>query len=136
MLDDSDIELIKTTRQEIMSGRLKEIEIRLKDEIDIDSEYNLPLNISDNIIPLSGTVSKIREEDRILSMGGKLNIGDTKVTFYYDDIVGVIDLEKLLKSNTYLEVPKGSGKVFIVDAIDENGIGTNNRVVLGLLRNV
>ena len=135
-LNPYDIQDIKLTVREMIRGRENLINIFYASGVVLDPYYDTPISYLSGVVGVSGVIEKIHEEDVLLKMSGKLKIGDTKLIFYYDDLVTMIDVSKLLEPETKLEVPAGSGRFYLTEAIDENGIKISNRYMLGLTESI
>ena len=122
-LNPYDIQDIKLTVKEMIRGRENPINFFFVSGAVMDPYYDLPISYLSGVVTVSGVIEQIHEEDVILKMSGKLKVGDTKLIFYYDDLVTMLDVKKLLDAETKLEVPAGSEDYYTVAAIDENGLG-------------
>jgi len=135
-LNPYDIQDIKLTVLDMIRGRENPINFFFVSGAVYDPYYDIPVSYMSGIVTVSGVIEEITEEDQILQMSGKLKVGDTKLIFYYDDLVQMLDVEKLLDAETKLEVPAGSGNYYVVEVVDENGIKISNRFMLGLVENM
>lgn len=129
-LDADDIELIRNTRPDFMAGRKVPIDIVVKKIVGVDDLTDLPIT-SDVKVTVSGIVQGIEDNDRLLLQGGRVNVGDTKMVFFFDDVVPSIGIENLRRA-TFVH-PSPSGIKYIYDVLLVEGLGGPSRIEIGLV---
>lgn len=131
-LTPEDLAEIKETRREFMLNRAVPLDVTTPFVTGIDEFTGLAIS-TPVTVTISGAVHTIQDKDRLLALGGRIKAGDLKVTFYWDDISGIITT---IREATIAISSPWSGtpaREYIVDVLEEKGIGQPNRVELGLV---
>jgi len=132
-----DIAEIRRNVRAMIGGRESDIGFHTVDYVTFDEHYNLPSSELRTITEVSGVIGRVSDEDKMLiDMGGKLKVGDVKLTFYQDVLINAIDITKLLQPETKVEIPASSNVFYIIDAKDTTGIKFKNRIVLGMVESI
>jgi hypothetical protein len=127
-LTDEDLELIRDTRADFHAVRAVPVTIKTMVVAGVDPHTDEPIGTVTETT-LSGVVQVLSEEDRLLRLGGRIRVGDLKLTLLYDDAIAV-SLEALREARIALA---GSPENYVVDVMDVQGLGLRNRVELGLV---
>lgn len=127
-LTDADLELIRDTRADFHATRAIPVTVKTMVVTGVDPHTDEPIGTVTETT-LSGVVQRLSDEDRLLRLGGRIRVGDLKLTLLYEDAVSV-SLEALREARIALA---GSPEHYIVDVLDVQGLGLRNRVELGLV---
>ena len=130
-LDVDDIELIRNCRRDFMAGRQVRIDLKVDTVTGVDDYTDVPITTT-STVTVSGILQEIEDEDRLLLLGGRVRIGDTKLILHYDDIVPSVGIEELRRAS--INAPGPSGVDYIVDVLLEEGLGGPSRFEIGLVR--
>lgn len=131
-LTEEDLDLIRETRRDIHAGRAVPVTIRTMEVTGVDPHTDEPIGtVTETTI--SGVVQVLTEEDRLLRLGGRIRVGDLKLTLLYDDVINQMDMERLHSATVIHEGPGGLAIEHIVDVVDIQGLGRPSRLELGLV---
>lgn len=128
-LTEEDLELIRDTRADFHAVRAVPVTIKTMVVAGVDPHTDEPIGTITETT-MSGVVQVLSDEDRLLRLGGRIRVGDLKLTLLYEDALSV-SLEAIREALIALA---GSSDHYVVDVVDVQGVGFRNRVELGLVK--
>ena len=133
-LDAEALEIMKETRAAIHGGRAQPVAFDVFEVTAVDPETDLVTGTTTSGI-LSGVILVIEEQDRLLQLGGKIRVGDTKAVFLYDDIVNEISVDKLREATLFHAIDSSLPEIpYLVDVMVVEGIGAHHAAPAALFR--
>lgn len=90
-------ELEDTIRNSVLPGAVDPTQFIVPSISGTIDPYTEEVNfhISESLFNASGIVGAVTEEDMIFGMGGQVQIGDTKVTYPYEAVSGILGFESI-----------------------------------------